>query len=421
MNRKPDVLIVGAGIAGLTAARDLCLMGLKVTLLEARDRIGGRILTHHTPEFPVELGAEFVHGRPPDLWHLLQEAKMPLAELEGISWYHERGKWARADGMMPEFGEVFGAMADKQPDQSFQQYLETVDAGEEAKDHALRFIEGFHAADPQRVSVHWLVRSNQAEEEIQGDRQYRTVTGYDTLVQFIAGQLPKENCELRLNTVVEEVRWTSGSIIVKTNAGEFESPRVLITVPIALLKSGTIRFSPELPHKQKALAYLEMGPVVRVILCFGAKFWEGRLKDLSFMFTDDEQFPTWWASHPLPFPILTGWAAGSYARKLSGLDHNQIIECALQSLERILGIHHAELRQHFKAGFTHDWQADPFSQGAYSYAVAGGSNAPQELAAPVADTLFFAGEATDPNGHNGTVHGAISSGHRAAREILATV
>jgi len=142
------------------------------------------------------------------------------------------------------------------------------------------------------------------------------------------------------------------------------------------------------------------------------------LKDLSFMFTDDEQFPTWWASHPLPFPLLTGWAAGSYARKLSGLDHDQIMERALQSLQRIFGIDHAEMRRYFKAGFTHDWQADPFSQGAYSYAMAGGVDAPQELAAPVGDTLFFAGEATDPHGHNGTVHGAISTAHRAAKEIL---
>ena len=418
MSRKPDVLIIGAGIAGLTAARDLCLMGLKVTILEARNRIGGRILTYHTPEFPVELGAEFVHGRPADLWRLLQEAKIPLAELEGISWYHERGTWARADDMMPDFGEIFGGMSDKQPDQSFQQYLETIDAGDEAKDHALRFVEGFHAADPQKVSVHWLVKGNEAEAEIEGDRQFRTALGYNALVEFIAGQLPKEMCELRLNTVVEEIRWTPGSAAVKTPAGEFESPRVLITVPIALLKSGAVRFSPELPQKQSALACMEMGPVVRVPLYFSEKFWEDRFQDLSFMFTDDEQFPTWWASHPLPFPLLTGWAAASYAHKLSGLDHDQIIKRALQSLERIFGINHAGLRRYFKAGFAHDWQADPFSRGAYSYAVAGGVDAPQELAAPVANTLFFAGEATDPNGHNGTVHGAISTAHRAAKEIL---
>ena len=417
MNGKTDVLIIGAGIAGLTAARDLSLMGLKVTILEARDRIGGRILTHHTPEFPVELGAEFVHGRHPDLWRLIQEAKTPLAELEGVSWYRERGTWARADDLMPDFMAVFGGMPDKGPDQSFQQYLETVDASEEAKDHALRFVEGFHAADPRKVSVHWLVRSNEAEEEIEGDRQYRTATGYDTLVTFIADQLPKENCELRLHTAVTGVHWTPGNVTLKTTAGEFAARRVLITVPIALLKSGAIRFFPELLQKQKALACMEMGPVVRVPLCFRTKFWEDRFKGLSFAFTDDEQFPTWWASHPLSFPMLTGWAAGGYARKLSGLAHDQVIECALQSLERIFGMSGQELRQHFAAGYMHDWQADPFSQGAYSYAAVGGSDAPGELGAPVSGTLFFAGEATDPGGHNGTVHGAIASGKRAAREI----
>ena len=98
-----------------------------------------------------------------------------------------------------------------------------------------------------------------------------------------------------------------------------------------------------------------------------------------------------------------------------------MIERALQSLGSIFGMSQPQLRQQFEAGFTYDWQSDPFSCGAYSYALAGGSGASQEFARPVADTLFFAGEATDPEGHNGTVHGAIASGKRAAKELLKAV
>ena len=421
MTRPADVLIIGAGAAGLTAARELCAAGLYVTILEARDRIGGRILTHHTGQYPVELGAEFVHGSPPETMDLIKAASLPLAELAGVSWYHERGTWGRADHMMPDFFEVFGKMSADEPDQPFQQYLEKVEASEETKQHALRFVEGFHAADPKRVSVHWLVRSNEAEEKIDGDRQFRMAGGYDSLVKAIANQLPPDRCDLRLNTAATEIGWKPGEATVSSGGHTFPARCVLITVPIAILKSGKIRFTPGLPEKQKALAALEMGPVVRASLCFKEKFWEPHFKNLSFAFTDDEQFPTWWASHPLPFPILTGWAAGRYAQKLFGMDCEQVIDRALQALGRIFGMGQAQLRQQLEAGFTHDWQADPFSCGAYSYAVVGGSEAPQELAKPVAGTLFFAGEATDPEGHNGTVHGAITSGKRAAKEMMMNI
>jgi monoamine oxidase len=137
------------------------------------------------------------------------------------------------------------------------------------------------------------------------------------------------------------------------------------------------------------------------------------------MFTDDPHFPTWWTSNPLPFPILTGWAAGRYARNLAQLNHDQVINRALESLAVIFEIEIMRLRGLLQRGFTYDWDADPFSCGAYSYAAVGGNGAARDLAAPLANTLFFAGEATNSEGHNGTVHGAIATGKRAAREVLA--
>lgn len=141
------------------------------------------------------------------------------------------------------------------------------------------------------------------------------------------------------------------------------------------------------------------------------------MADLSFLFTDDPQFPTWWTSNALPYPILTGWAAGPNAAAHTGRSHDEIIHSAVRSLARIMKIAEPELRKQITGSFMHDWQADPYSRGAYSYAAVGGIDAARALAAPVAGTLYFAGEATNSDGYNGTVHGAIATGMRAAKEL----
>jgi monoamine oxidase len=163
-----------------------------------------------------------------------------------------------------------------------------------------------------------------------------------------------------------------------------------------------------------------MGPVVRVSLCFAAKFWqdEPAMADVSFLFTDDPEFPTWWTSNPLPYPILTGWAAGPNASVHTGRSQDAIIQSAVGALARILELDEGKLRQQLTGAYAHDWQQDPFSRGAYSYASVGGIDAARALAAPVAETLYFAGEAANCDGYNGTVHGAMASGDRAARELL---
>jgi len=140
--------------------------------------------------------------------------------------------------------------------------------------------------------------------------------------------------------------------------------------------------------------------------------------DLSFLFTDDPQFPTWWTSNPLPYPILTGWAAGPNAGVHTGRSKNEIVRSAVQSLARIMRIVEPELRRQMTESFMHDWQEDPFSCSAYSYAAVGGMDAAAKLAEPVLGTLYFAGEATNSDGYNGTVHGAIATGLRAAKELL---
>ena len=420
MNSPTDVLIIGGGIAGLTAARRLTVAGLHITLLEARDRLGGRILTQHTAQYPVELGAEFIHGRPEEILGLAAEGGVPFVPVEGNYCRKANGSWVDAGHLMAEVNQLFSAMPTDGLDQSFLHYLDRTGTSEKLRQQALRFVSGFHAADPSLISVQSLVRDSRAEEAISGDYQYRMANGYESLVQAVVNRIDRKLCDIRMNTVVNEVRWQKRQVVVRTSIGEFQAPQAIITLPLGVLKAKSVAFSPALPEKQNAISFLEMGPVIRVSLCFATKFWEQQKEtaNMGFLFTDDSQFPTWWTSNPLPSPILTGWAAGSHALEHSGKSNADIIESAVQSLARILELRAHDLRKHLVSAFTHDWQADPFSRGAYSYAAVGGIDAARALGAPVEDTLYFSGEATNPDGYNGTVHGAIATGLCAAAEVL---
>jgi monoamine oxidase len=420
MKHATDVLVIGGGIAGLTVARQLTCAGLSVVLLEARDRLGGRIYTHPTADFPVELGAEFVHGRPEEIFGLAAEAGVPIVPVKGEYRRKVNGEWDDAGRLMGKVEKLFEKMPAGGSDQSFRQYLERSSANDEVKEQALRYVEGFHAADPSRISVHSLVRDTQAEENIDGDRQFRIASGYYDLVRATYDRIEHKHCTIVLKTPIREIQWRRGEAVVQTASAEFHAARVVITVPLGVLKANSIHFSPALDEKQNAMKLLEMGPVLRVVVRFREKFWEqeAEMADMSFLFTDDPQFPTWWTSNPLPQPILTAWAAGKYALALKGLSIDAITTKAAASLARILKINLGQLQQQLLSSFVHDWQADPYSYGAYSYAAVGGIDAARELAAPVEETLFFAGEATNFEGYGGTVHGAIATGDRAACEVL---
>ena len=423
MNHSTDVLIIGAGIAGLTAARRLTEAGLHVTLLEARDRLGGRIYTQHAGQLSIDVGAEFVHGRPEEIFGLAAEGGVPIVPVEGSYCRKTNGAWSSAGHLMEEVMQLFERMPAHEPDQSFLHYLDHSGASEEVRQQALKYVEGFHAANPSLISVQSLVRDSHAEAAIEGDHQYRMASGYNLLVCAIADRVERDRCEMLTNTQVNEIRWQKGKVIASTPAAEFMAPRAIVTLPLGVLKSNSVVFSPALPEKQHALNFLEMGPAIRVSLYFLTRFWEQtpEMDNLGFLFTDDPQFPTWWTHNPLPIPVLTAWAAGRYGAALSGLSKEEIIHRALQSLARIVQISESELHKQMVDAFTHDWQADPFSRGAYSYAAVGGIDAASALAKPVEDTLYFAGEATNSDGYNGTVHGAIATGYRAATEVLQVV
>jgi monoamine oxidase len=417
MTAPPEVIILGAGVAGLTASRDLTAAGARVLVLEARDRLGGRILTHQTPDGPVELGAEFVHGAVEEILGVARQAGLSLRETDRAA-----RRSTERSGAADYFSAMDALLAHaSDADESFQHLVDRTDERPEIKAQSLRLVEGYHAADPARISVQSLRKNTAADERPGSDRQFRFVHGYDGLVAAIFERIDRRLCEVQLNVRVATIAWKHKHVVVTTSTGaQFTAPQIVVTVPLGVLKAGAIDFLPRLSDKESALRRLEMGDAVRVGLCFGSdtSAAQDRLFTDGFLLTGDPPFTAWWISRPPPFPVITGWAGGRYARALGELSDAQRVGAAVEALAAIFGTDAGRLRQALRLGLSHNWQTDPFARGAYSYAGVGGSDAGIELAAPVDATLFFAGEATQSDGQNGTVHGAIASGERAAREVL---
>jgi monoamine oxidase len=278
------------------------------------------------------------------------------------------------------------------------------------------------------------LRGRKAEAQIEGHRSFRFVRGYESLLAVFQKALPTDRVSIQLNTIVRTVRWDAQKVSVEaeTSAGpvEFTADSVVSTLPLGVMQApagarGAVRFDPELEEKTSPLALLYMGQTIRVTMIFREKWWEregktdpAALRDLGFVYSHQEWFPTWWTPQG-EVATLTGWAASRRGERLSGRPDTFIRDKALESLSALFGVARQKLESELLSWHVHDWQSDPFSRGSYSYVGVGGEGAQAALAEPIADTLFFAGEATNSEGYHATVHGAITSGERAAREVLA--
>jgi monoamine oxidase len=434
MGRKSvDVLIVGAGVAGLAAAATLKKAGFRTLILEARDRIGGRIFTRHVNEFPVpvELGAEFIHGLPPELWDIVRRNSLPIIGVEGDNFCLERRRLKQCNDFWDSWKKIQQSLhASHENDESFLSFLNgsrRVRFGAQDRQRAIEFVEGFNAADAAEISVRSLIQDAEASEEIEGDRLFHLLNGYDEILQALTPAL-----DVYRWTTVKEIHWQPGQVKIRAvhasfgNLPEFDATAALITVPLGVLQSekarASVKFFPQLNDKLQAARQLKMGNVVKAILCFDEPFWMDRkMEKLSFLHTPNQPFPVFWATTPLITPVLTGWSGGPAAEALSRTSQSMILRSALESLAAVFGDTADRLRSRLRRSLISDWLADPFAMGAYSYTPAGYLDARQILAEPVENTLFFAGEATHTEGRSGTVDGAIATGRRAAAEIVSAL
>jgi monoamine oxidase len=409
-----------------------------VLCLEARDRIGGRVLTIRDPlcPIPIELGAEFVHGRPPEIWDIIRSGRLTAYDCAIKALHLKEGKlkgggdaWEQVDRVMNDMSKA----ASQGEDRTFADFLAKSPYSEDAKRLAASYVEGFNAARQEVIGIASLAEEARASDQIGGDRSFRILNGYDSVIVHLLNGIEDIGTKVQLNSIVERIEWKPGEAIVHVRSaltGGIETVRtrcVIVTVPLGVLRLtpdtlGSIRFDPEPVEILTSARALRFGEVMRLVLRFREAFWESKreISDAGFLFSGERVFTTWWTPLPVHAPVLTGWSAGPHADELLGQTRSTVVSEAIASLARITGFSRERLSGSLEAVYLHDWHEDPFARGAYSYVPAGALAARKKLAEPVAETLYFAGEATSLDGHGGTVHGAIGSGKRVARQCIAS-
>jgi monoamine oxidase len=400
-----DVIVVGAGVAGLAAAYELGRAGKKVEILEARDRPGGRILTEHVPGAPpLELGAEFIHGRPRATLAITKRARLAVARADGEHWMWSAGKLRKGDARMERATAAYGNV--EPPDRPIRDVLRERLHGEDLR-QGLGYAEAFYAADPARASALSIGVMVDDSSVAGGDRLNRLADGYAGLVDHMVRRLADHPVRLRLSTPVKAIRWRRGWVSVDG----LEARQLVITVPLPLL--GQLRFAPKL--RARPWEALEQGNVVKVVLRFRRDSWVGRGR---WMFLHSRlAFASFWRVGPVGATTLVAWAAGRKADAMRGFSHAQRVTRALNTLARLLDVSAARLRAELDGASSVDWAEDPWARGAYAVVPVGKLPAQRALSEPVDDTLFFAGEHTHVE-RSGSVHGAIESGVRAAKQVL---
>ncbi|MBI2389251.1 MAG: FAD-dependent oxidoreductase [Deltaproteobacteria bacterium] len=377
------VIVIGAGVAGLAAARRLTRAGVDTTVVEARDRLGGRVFTAHDAHGPFELGAEFIHGDDAALGELLDG--IDTVDVPDV--HHER----RPEGLVRD--DRFFDVIERFTEHARGWDGPIVDRLATFAEPSLprSYVEGFHAADPARFSTRAFVH----EEAVGGEALRRLPRGLGPIVDRLA-----EGLTILTGTIVHEVQHDRQGVRLATNRGELLARAVIVTVPIGALPR--LRFAPGIVEWENAARAIGFGDVARVVLRLSERTWPA---DASFLHALDAALPVFWTEPHAATPTIVGWAGGPAAARIRG-DRGVV---AVAALSAILGRDVQPIAVH-----THDWRNDPYAGGAYSWVVAGAEDAPSVLGRPVDDTIFFAGEALAEAAPRGTIQGALESGERAA-------
>jgi len=364
-------------------------------------------------DIPVELGAEFIHGEAAATHALLAEAGIAAVDSTREQRYLERGRLRR----MNAFAEAQRAVRnvpELKKDVSFAALLGRTRLSRRTRTFARMMVQGFDAADPARVSARSIIEE-WGEGGSLGASQPRPQGGYGALFDWLAHSVVAHGARLRIDSAVRALEWKRGKVLVMGDSFAFRAKHAVVTLPLGVLQSNQVRFSPSLKAKRGALGKLASGPVIRVAMRFHTRFWEARAPEIAFFHVPQAPFPTFWTPLPMRAPLLTAWAGGPKAARLTGASKEKLVAAAIRTVET--AFHKEKPREQLDSALVQDWQADACSRGGYSYALVGGLGAREQLAEPLGDTLFFAGEATDAE-EAGTVAGALRSGERAAREVL---
>ncbi|GEP25815.1 FAD-dependent oxidoreductase [Cryobacterium levicorallinum] len=425
-----DAIVVGAGVAGLAAARLLANAGRRVVVLEARDRVGGRVYTDRADGFVTDRGASWIHGITDNPVAAAAAAfGMPTMEFtvggyqpdsRPIAYYGPSGERlpddaARAftDDIRSVDAALVQAVAASETDASYRDVTETALAG-----------QGWHPARAERVREFLQHRSEEQygvwiddlaahgldDDVIEGD-EVVFPDGYDRLATHLATGL-----DIRLEHVVTHVRWSSTVVTVTTDHGILTADTAVVTVPVGVLQSPEFTIEPPLPEPNVgALGRLTMNAFEKIFLRFPTKFWDDGVFAIRQQGPEGRAWHSWYDLTALHgTPTLLTFAAGPAAREIRNWTDLQVVDSVLAQLRRLYG---DKVEFPTRVDIT-AWQDDPFARGSYAYMTRGATTADHDdLATPVGGVLHIAGEATwtdDP----ATVTAALCSGHRAASNVL---
>ncbi len=426
---QTDTIIIGAGAAGLMAAYELTKAGKKVILLEARNRIGGRCYTFSGDDFatPIELGAEFIHGELPLTLKLLKEANIKYEAVSGDNFQVKNGEIVPSEFFMEHWGDFEKALKEVQEDQPLNEFLQQHFHEEKytgLRKSVIQFAAGYDTADPKRVSL-FSLRDEWLNDHLE-ETQYRIPGGYIKLMDFLADQIKTTGSEIILNSIVKQIDWKADFVeVITAGHASFTGKKLVLTVPLGVLsltenETGAITFKPDLPQQRKAALEMGFGAIIKILMEFIEPFWEQQgLENLQFLFSE-EKIPTWWTQNLQDNNVLTGWLGGNPKDKIQQLSDDELLQEAINSLAAIFKVDTSFIGQKLVADKVYNWTADPFTRGSYSYATVQTKNAREILKTPVAQTVYFAGEALFEGEQLGTVEAALVSGLEVAKEIVAT-
>lgn len=418
-----SILIIGAGAAGLAAGRALLDAGCDLLILEARDRIGGRIYTDLSfADIPVELGAEFIHGERAVTHELVKQAglnTLPVVRM-GNLWWAEPTRPTVPRGQLPPAlkQQLEGLLADYRQlsdanlpaDLSLADYLRARGWNSDARALADVLLAQTCCARLDSLSCYDLIREMRVDHS--GHEEARIAEGYDTLLKWYSRDLP-----IRLNTPVSKIRWNADGVTVIAGVTAFNARKCIVTVPVSILQQERIRFDPPLSEEKRwAIKALRVEPATKLIYRFHEPLWPD---NLTYMAHTGLTARWWTPGYPRPnAAIICAYLTADRARQIDAMDESAALATGLQELSGLLDISLKRLQEQLVKARRFSWMAEPCTLGGYASVPPGAADARPLLAQPEGDVLFFAGEATAYDTNPQTVHGAMESGWRAARACM---
>lgn len=406
-----SVLVIGAGMAGLAAARSLADAGWPVRVIEARDRIGGRVNTTHDWGVPLEMGASWIHGTTNN--PLVELAKQAHADVVPTDYYHP-AKLAIDPRLQPmtytaktwrnlvteardgvdggTLGSAIKAQADGLTDReraALDYYVTTE-------------IEDEYAADADQLSAISFDLGKYTD-----GAQSVVTSGYDAVPKLLAVGL-----QIVLNTPVNTVAREDNSVTVRAGNQVFEGPAAIVTVPLGVLKAGSITFDPPLPEGHAhAVSALGFGVLSKSFFRFQQRTWDKENAFYQYLGSDQDMWAQWFTLPAAAGPIVLAFNPGSRGRSVESTAAKDLIAAATPIAQQLFGTGIVEVK-------TSTWTTDPFALGAYSFHAPGsGPDDRRRLQEPITDRLYLAGEAIGVD-NPATVHGALLSGRHAAAELM---